>query len=98
MANKKSAAKQARQSEVSRVRNLSRRSAIKTAAKKVINAIETGQPLDKTQELLSDVTAKLARAKSKGVLHKNTASRKLSRLSKKVSDYKRTQSDNTQAK
>lgn len=91
MANKKSAAKQARQSEVHRVRNLSRRTAIKTATKKVLNAIETNKPLEDVQVLLSNVAAKLARAKSKKVLHKNTASRKLSRLTLKVNSYQKSQ-------
>lgn len=81
MANTLSAKKQARQNIKRRERNLSRRTAIKTAIKKVVAAIEQGQD---TQALLSDVAAKLARAKSKGVLHANTAARKLSRLAKRA--------------
>ena len=37
-----------------------------------------------TEELLGDVAAKLSRAKSKGIIHANTASRKLSRLAKRL--------------
>ena len=39
-----------------------------------------------SEALLKDVAAKLARAKSKGIMHKNTASRKLGRLTKKVQE------------
>lgn len=83
MANTKSAKKSALQNETRRKRNLARRTAIKTAVKKVLIALEEGET-SKTQDLLNDVAAKLARAESKGVMHKNTASRKLSRLAKRV--------------
>ncbi len=84
MANTKSAKKQAKQNEVRRQRNLARRTAIKTSIKKVMGSLEKGADQAKTEELLSDIAAKLARAKSKRVMHKNTASRKLSRLAKRV--------------
>lgn len=84
MANTKSAKKSAKQNEVRRMRNLARRTAIKTAVKKVILALEEGETASRTNELLTDVAAKLARAGSKGVMHKKTASRKLSRLAKRV--------------
>ena len=78
MANTKSAKKAAKQSEARRKQNLSRKTAIKTAI------IDQGADSVVTQELLSDVAAKLARAKSKNVIHPNTASRKLSRLALKI--------------
>jgi small subunit ribosomal protein S20 len=84
MANTKSAKKAAKQSEVRRKQNLSRKTAIKTAIKKVVAAIDEGADYSVTQELLSDVAAKLARAKSKKVIHANTASRKLSRLALRI--------------
>lgn len=84
MANIKSAKKAAKQSEVRREKNLARKTAIKTAIKKVVAAVEEGADYEVTQKLLSDVAAKLARAKSKNVIHANTASRKLSRLALKV--------------
>ncbi len=84
MPNIKSAKKRAVQNEKKRIRNNERKSAIKTAIKKVMAAIE-GKDIDVAQALLKDVQAKLSRAKSKGVIHKNTASRKISRLAKKVS-------------
>jgi small subunit ribosomal protein S20 len=84
MANTKSAKKQAKQNEKHRVRNLARRTAVKTAIKKVLSAVEEKSSADKVQTLFKDAAAKLARAKSKGVMHKNTASRKLSRLAKRA--------------
>ncbi len=91
MANIKSAKKQAKQNEVRRQRNLARRSAIKTAIKKVMVSIDKGVELSATQDLLKDVAAKLARAKSKNTMHRNTASRKLSRLAKRVHAYSQAQ-------
>ncbi|MCL4361043.1 30S ribosomal protein S20 [Candidatus Dependentiae bacterium] len=84
MANIKSAKKKAKQDIVRTERNLARATAIKTAIKKVLAAVAQAADFEQTKVLLKDVEAKLARAKSKGLLHANTASRKLSRLSKKV--------------
>lgn len=84
MANIKSAKKRARQEIKRRHRNLARKTAIKTAIKKVHTALEVGEKPEATQTLLKDVQAQLMRAKGKGVLHANTAARKLSRLAKKV--------------
>jgi len=85
MANIKSAKKRAKQSEFKRKKNLNRRTAIKTAVKKVLTALEAGEPEGKTRELLKQVESQLARAKCKKVVHKKAASRKVSRLAKKVS-------------
>lgn len=84
MANIKSAKKRARQSEKNRLINLNRKSAIKTAVKKLLIAIDKKEPVENTKNLLSDVSSKLLRAKNKGLMHRNTVSRKLSRLAKKV--------------
>ncbi len=85
MANTSSAKKAAKQNEKRRIRNLARRTSIKTAIKKVLASLE-GKSIDvlKSQELLNDVAAKLARAKGKGIMHKNTAARKLGRLAKRI--------------
>lgn len=85
MANTSSAKKAAKQNEKRRVRNLARRTAIKTAVKKVILAVEdTDFNAATAQALLKDVAVKLYRAKSKGVMHPNTAARKLGRLTKRL--------------
>ncbi len=86
MANTSSAKKAAKQNEKRRVRNLARRTSIKTAIKKVLAALEDKNvDVNKTEELLRDVAAKLGRAKGKGVIHANTAARKLGRLTKRAS-------------
>ena len=84
MANIKSAKKRAKQSEVRRKINLARKSSVKTAVKKVLIALSAEESGEKVQELLIDAQAKIARARGKGVLHKNTAARKMSRLAKRV--------------
>jgi small subunit ribosomal protein S20 len=85
MANIKSAKKRAKQSEKRRMINLARRSSIKTAVKKVLTALEKGDSKEKTEAFLRSAESQLARAKGKGVIHYNTARRKISRLAKKVS-------------
>lgn len=84
MANIKSAKKQAKQSEARRVINLARKTAVKTSSKKVLTALAENNGVA-AQELLKQAEAQLSRAKSKGVIHKRAASRKISRLAKKVS-------------
>ena len=84
MANIKSAKKRARQAIKRRIKNLNRKTAIKSAVKKVEAALEAGEPKEKTVELLKDAEAQIARAKNKGVFHANTSARKISNLAKKV--------------
>ena len=91
MANLESAKKQARQNIVKRERNLARRTAIKTAVKKVLLSIEKSESMETIQGLLKDAEAKLSRAKGKGVVHSNTAERKISRLAKKVAALQKEQ-------
>lgn len=85
MANIKSAKKRAKQAEVKRQRNLARKTALKTAIKKVLVSLERGDDLATTRELLQQAESKIAQARGKGLLHAGTASRKISRLAKKVS-------------
>ena len=84
MANIKTAKKRARQNEKRRLINLSRRTSVKTVVKKVLTALEGGEASDKLKGLLQDAEAKIARAKGKGLIHPRAASRKVSRLAKKV--------------
>lgn len=88
MPNIKSAKKRAVQDETRRVRNIARKTAIKTASKKVLVAVEA-KDLTQAKELLKEVNAQLSRAKGKGVLHRNTAARKMSRLAKQVAKAER---------
>lgn len=79
MANIKSAVKRAKQSEASRVRNRAYKSRVLTARKKVLEAITAGNK-DEAQKQYSDYTSILDKASKKGVIPKNTASRKKSRV------------------
>ncbi len=83
MANTPQAKKRARQIERRTEVNKARRSRIRTYLRKVEEAIEGG---DQTvaASALKDVQPELMRGVTKGVLHKNTASRKISRLSARV--------------
>lgn len=84
MANKKSAKKRVLQNVKRNAINVARKSAIKTAVKKVVLALDAGKAKDEVQKLFVDVQAKYARAKSKGVLHASTASRKVGRLAVRI--------------
>ncbi|MBE0606008.1 MAG: 30S ribosomal protein S20 [Deltaproteobacteria bacterium] len=83
MARIKSGVKRHKQSLKRRTRNRHVRSTVKTAVKDVRSEIARGAG-EKSAELLSKAASVLARAGSKGVLHKKTASRKVSRLAKAV--------------
>ncbi len=89
MANIKSAKKRAVTNEARRVRNVQRRSDLKTAVKKVLSAL-AGNDLELAQGLLREAESKIARARGKGVLKKNTASRKISVIARKVAAAVRT--------
>ncbi|MGH1423939.1 MAG: 30S ribosomal protein S20 [Pseudooceanicola sp.] len=83
MANTPQSKKRARQAEARLAVNKTRRSRIRTFIKKVEEAIASG---DKAQAetALRAAQPELMRGVTKGVYHKNTASRKMSRLSSRV--------------
>lgn len=89
MANSKSAKKSNRQNKKRCVVNSARRSAVKTAVKKVAVAVETSVEQESLRTLLKDAQVQIARAKGKGLLHPNTAARKLSRIAKRVAQSTR---------
>ena len=64
--------------------NVARKSAVKTVVRKVMDAVNAENLAD-AQAFLKEAESKIAKAKGKGVFHKNTAARKISRLAKKVS-------------
>ncbi len=83
MANTPQAKKRIRRNERRAEVNGNRVSRIRTYVKRVEMALESG---DKSAAVsaLADVQPELQRGVAKGVLHKNTASRKFSRLTKRV--------------
>ena len=83
LANSKSAKKRIRVAERNRKRNQDVRSRVKTMAKKVLIAIDT-KNVEDTTAALSIAYKEFDKAVSKGILKKNTASRKKARLAAKV--------------
>ncbi len=83
MANHKSAAKRARQNIVRNERNRARRSKVRTFVKSVMTALESGDKELATASLRS-AESEMTRAAGKGVYHKKTVSRKISRLAKAI--------------
>jgi small subunit ribosomal protein S20 len=83
LANHKSALKRHRQSEKKRIRNTAVKSALKTSIKGVRSAIDKGDAKDAVVKLKT-TGIQLDKAVTKGVLHKNNASRKISRLATAV--------------
>lgn len=82
MANIKSQIKRNRQNETRRVRNKAVRSELKTREKAVFAAVDAGEPAD---EVLRLAQKRLDSAASRGVIHKNEAARRKSRLALKAS-------------
>lgn len=83
MANSPQARKRVRQAAKRTEINKSRRSRIRTYLRAVEEAITAGDH-SKAQDALKAAQPEIMRGVSKGVLHKNTASRKISRLNKRV--------------
>lgn len=83
MANTPQSKKRARQSEARYAVNKARRSRIRTFLRKVEEAIASGNT-EAAKTALQSVQPELARGVTKGVLHKNTVARKMSRLSARV--------------
>jgi small subunit ribosomal protein S20 len=84
MANTKSAKKAARQTIRRTEANKARRSRMRSFARKVEEAIAAGDKAA-AQAALKEAEPVLARTAQKGLLHRKTAERKVSRLSKRVS-------------
>jgi len=83
MANSPQAKKRARQNERRFAVNKARRSRVRTYLRKVEEAIASGDK-DAATTALRLVQPELMRGVTKGVMHKNTAARKMSRLASRV--------------
>ncbi|WP_324753322.1 30S ribosomal protein S20 [Roseovarius sp. Pro17] len=83
MANTPQSKKRARQNETRLAVNKARRSRIRTQLRKVEEAIASGDK-DSATAALRAAQPELMRGVTKGVFHKNTAARKMSRLSSRV--------------
>ncbi|HNP88813.1 MAG TPA: 30S ribosomal protein S20 [Kouleothrix sp.] len=87
MANTKSSEKRIRSNERKRERNQMYRSRVKTLIRKAEEVILSGQP---SEEAIRLAMSTLDRAASKGVIHKNNAARRKSRLTKKLVRFQAT--------
>ena len=83
MANNSSAKKAVRKIAARTAVNKSRRSRMRTYLRKVEEAIVSGKHSD-AAAALSVAEPEIQRAASKGVLHRNTASRKVSRMARRI--------------
>ncbi len=83
MANSSQAKKRIRQNERRAAVNRNRVSRIRTYIRKVEEAIESGDK-DAASTALQSAQPEIMRGVTKGVLHQKTASRKVSRLAKRV--------------
>jgi small subunit ribosomal protein S20 len=83
VANHKSAEKRTRQAQVRRLRNRMNKNKMKTMVRKVDDAVVAGS-VDDAREILRQATSVIAKTATKGTIHKKTASRKISRLAKRV--------------
>ncbi len=83
MKKNKSAIKKARQGEKNRLRNAHVKSTMKTNIKKVLLALQ-GKDKSELQQVFKEAVVCVDKAASKGVIHKNNAARRISRLAKKV--------------
>jgi small subunit ribosomal protein S20 len=83
MANIKSQIKRNRQNEAARVRNKGKRSALKTQVKRFQEAVEAGDK-DAAHEAYRGTARAFDKAASDGVIHKNKAANKKSRLAKRL--------------
>ena len=83
MANHASALKRARQNKVRRMRNMAYKTQMKNAIKDVRVAV-SDKAVEQTGEKLTKAVSIIQKTAAKGVIHRNKASRQISRLSRLV--------------
>jgi len=88
LANHKSALKRARQNEIRRLRNRSIKTKVKNIVKDVRIAAGSSENRGSSLKNLDAAKSVIDKAAKSGVIHKRTASRKISRLSKLVNNTK----------
>lgn len=83
MANHKSAIKRAKQNEIRRIRNKSYKTRVKSAVGEVRTAVGSSSA-DQARDKFAQAVSIIQKTASKGVIHKNKAARKISRLASQV--------------
>lgn len=84
MAHHKSAIKRSRQNEKKRIRNRHQRTTLRSSIRNLEQAIEDDKKKGEIQSLLLKTTKTIDKASSKGLIHRNKASRNVSRLTRKA--------------
>lgn len=84
MANHKSAIKRGRQNTKRRERNMTIKTRVKNVTKNVRQCAENKKDPEIAYETLNDAKSVIDKAAKKGVIHKKTAARKISRLTKLI--------------
>ncbi|MBU1053137.1 MAG: 30S ribosomal protein S20 [Proteobacteria bacterium] len=84
MANHKSALKRVRQDEIRRLRNKSTKTRIKNVVKDIRATASNNENKESLSKELNTAKSIIDKAAKKGVIHKRTAARKISRLSKLI--------------
>ena len=87
MAIHKSALKRARQNEIRRLRNKNYRTRSKNVIKELRTAIADNS-VDQAEEGLKKAVSVIQRSVSRGVIHKNNAARKISRLTRQINQIR----------
>jgi len=83
LANHKSALKRARQNEVKRINNKGYKTRVKKAVKEVRTALSDNS-VDQAKKSFVKTVSIVQKAASKGIIHRNQASRKISRLATQI--------------
>lgn len=89
MPNIKSAIKRVKQTNKRNAQNASQKSALRTAIKTFETAV-SNKDVENAKTALLNATKKLDKAVTKGLIHKNAAARKKSRLTKKFNELNKT--------
>lgn len=87
MPREKTAYKELRKAKRRHFRNISVKTELKTLAKKLEKLI-SAKKNDEAKKMIKTLMSKFNKAAAKGIIHKNTASRKISRLMKRLSSSK----------
>ena len=87
MPNIKSAKKRVLIEKRNNARNRSEMTAVKTAIKRINNAIDTDR-IDEAEKMLPEVMSVIDSAVTKGIIHKNNAANKKSAIAKRIADIK----------
>ena len=91
MANHKSALKRAKQNEIQRVRNKGYKTKVKKAVKEVRTALAENTQTQAKETLVRAISV-IQKSASKGIIHKNQAARKVSRLTLQVNKLSKSES------